>query len=1512
MKENFFVKHWVAAFTIAVLTCLLGVVSLTSLSVEQYPDIAPPMVTVQATYSGADANTVMESVVMPLEEVINGVQDMMYMDASASSNGEGEIDIYFKQGVDADEAMVNVQNRVSKASGVLPEAVIRDGVTIEKNVNATLLIMSLESTDGKFDQSFISNYLDINVMPSISRIPGVGRTSIMGELYGVRIWLKPDLMGIYGVTPEEVIACINEQNFVAPVGRLESTNDKIDIEFNGLLDDIGQFENIIIRASEKGEVLRLHDLADVELGARAYDFRTNISGNPGVMFYVKQAPGANATQVNANIREVLDEISGRLPAGLEFKLLETSDDFLYASMYNVVETLIIAIILVVLVVYFFLQDVRATIIPSISIIVSLIGTFAIVKLAGFSLNLLTLFALVLAIGTVVDDAIVVVEAVITKLEKVPLLSSDGGKDHPIPSGTGRERTKQAISEALGEVTAACISTTLVFMAVFIPVTFMSGTAGTFFKQFGITMASAVGLSAVSALTLCPILCLLMLKPANNEATEGTRKTFSHYVRMVYETSYNALLGKYMKAVQRFIHHSRMAWAILLLACVALFLLISYSKDELVPQEDQGFLLVNVALKPGTFLNRTEATTVQLEEYILTLDEVEEVGALTGYSMMKDVTSPNYATLMVRLKNWKERPFYSIFDVQKSIAEWARVNLPQADIEAFQMPQIPGYGNGSDIDVNIQDRSRSADKKTFVAMNEEFVRMLNERPEIDFATSSYSTNYPKYKLDVDEIACKRMGVSPASVVNTIGTFLAGSYIGSYVQYSNIYRVMVQAGKEYRMSEHVLNNIFVPVQGKMVPASEFVTLTPSMGSAMEHHFNLFPSYPVSAMPAEGYTAANVYKAIHEVADEVFPENVGYEFAGMAREEVDNANSNESLLIYSICLLIIYLIMACLYDSLLIPFAVMLSIPFGLLGAYLAVKPLELMGVGANIYVQTGLIMIIGLIAKTAILITEFAVQKYREGMSITEAALGACRDRLRPIMMTVFSMIMGMVPLALGNGAGAVGNKSLALTVIGGMIIGTIALLFITPAFYIIFQKISERLSPVNTVAKAAPVIVCVMLLSSCSLYKEYDNTKVQVPEQVMGDNVQSGDTTSIGAVPWREMFTDPLLQQLIERAIANNTDVKAAQLTIEQAQNDLASLRMGDLPTLSFQPTGSLSHFNHVSSRIYEVPVVANWQLNIFGQNTTLKRQKRAQMTMYEDYRQAVISSLAANVANTYYTLVMYDQKLQILEETKTVWEQSLESIRTLYEAGLYMSPAVYQMEASLASVQAGITEMQEQILTVEASLCLLLSEAPHHIERSTQVSFSMPRQLSVGVPLRLLSSRPDVRQAARNMEVAYYGIQQARQAFYPDIVISAGLGWSNGLEGMVNPGKMLVEAVASLTQPLFAQGKLRAKYKNAKLDQEKAQLQFTQTLLNAGNEVYRYLHTCYSSKEKEQYLHTMVTALHEAYLATNELMMHGTNTYLEVLKAQEDLLSTQLSEVENRYKGIQAFINLYTALGGYL
>ncbi len=1037
-KKNYFVNHWVAAFTISVLTLLVGGISIFTMSIEQYPDIAPPTVNISAVYPGADANALMKSVIMPIEESVNGVEDILYMTAVANSNGTAEINIFFKQGTDADKACVNVQNRVSQCQGLLPPEVTRTGVIVMKNMNSILQITALVSRDGKFDEKFINNYLDINVMPRIKRITGVGKTTLLGNQYGVRVWLKPEVMASMGITPDEVGAAIAEQNSVTAIGGFESATNKFDVEYSGLLNDMTQFENIVVRA--KGEnIVRLCDVADVELGTRTYDFRSSVEGHPGVCFVVNQAPGANATEVNAAINAALADMQKTMPAGLEFELLETSDDFLHASMDCVVETLIIAIILVIFVVYFFLQNLKATIIPSISIIVSLIGTFAVCKLAGFSLNLLTLFALVLAIGTVVDDAIVVVEAVMAKFE------------------AGYKSPRKATNDALSEVSMAVMSCTLVFMAVFIPVTFMPGTSGTFFTQFGITMAAAVGLSMISALTTCPALCALMLRP---EEGEESKRSLSYWTKKAYTVSYNALLGKYMKAVHKFISRPSLAWILLAVFGGLAFYLMSTSQKDLVPQEDQGFLIVDVATAPGTYLDLTEKAATKLEDYIKTIDDIEGYARVTGYSMMGGSVTTNGATILIRLKNWEERSFYSIANVQAAIMEWVALNMPEADVNAFQMPQIPGYGAGSLMGINIEDRSGSGDQEGFVKLTQEFVQKLNERPETAMAITSYSPDYPKYKLDIDVAQCKRMGVSPKEVLSTVGTYLAGSYVSSYIQYGKVYQVQMQAGKEYRMNPDMLSSINIRVGDKMVPATQFVKVSPATGASSEKHFNMYPSIVVNAMPAPGCSSDDVRHAVEEVMDQVYPAGYGYEFDGMAREQAESADSNMTVIIYLICILLIYLILGCLYNSLWIPLAVLLSVPFGLFGAFLFIKPLETMGVGNSVYVQTGVIMLIGLLAKTAILITEFAVQKHKEGLSIFDAAIESCRDRLRPIIMTVACMIIGMIPLVIEGGAGAVGNKSLALTVVGGMTAGSIALLFVTPAFYIFFQKLHEKIHGVE--------------------------------------------------------------------------------------------------------------------------------------------------------------------------------------------------------------------------------------------------------------------------------------------------------------------------------------------------------------------------------------------------------------------------------------------------------------------
>ena len=1027
------------ACAISIVIALVGYISMSTLAVEQYPDIAPPTVNVSTSYTGADENTVMKSVIQPLEEAINGVNDMTYMTSKATSNGEVDINIYFKQGTDPDMATVNVQNRVTRAQSLLPADVNKVGVKVEKRQNNILQIFAVKSSDGKYDEDFVSNYVDINIKPRLMRITGVGNVQSLGNTYALRIWLKPDVMAQYGLTPNDVFNAIGGQSFVAAVGTLGELSEnsyQYSMQYKGTLKSVEEFNDIVLRTSGGG-LLHLSDVAEVQIGAMSYNFTSNIQDKPGALFMVFAAPGANATEVNAAINKTCEEMKQSMPAGLEFVTMMTSDDFLFAAIHNVVETLVIAIILVILVVFFFLQNFKATIIPSISIIVSLLGTFAIVMMAGFSLNILTLFALVLAIGTVVDDAIVVVEAVMAKMEN------------------GISDAREATRQAMNEVSVAVVSCTLVFMAVFIPVTFMPGTSGTFFTQFGITIASSVGLSCISALTLCPALCAIMMR-----VTEGKQegKGLTYYTKKAYTVSYNAIYNKYSTAVQKFIKRPVMAWSLLAIAAVLLVFFMKSLPSGLVPQEDQGVFLAEVRVPEGTTLKQTREILKQVEAKIKKIPELESFAVCCGYGMVSGAGS-NYATLIVRLKNWDERPGMNhLIDLVIGRFYYDCADIKNVQVLPFQMPQIPGYGTNNSVSLVVEDPT-DGDLSKFAKQTEKFLAKLAQRPEVGSAMSSYSERFPKFRVDIDATQCDRAGVSPADVLNTLGSFCGGAYIGNFNQFGKVYRIMAAASPEYRLEPSSLNNIFVQVRGgKMAPISEFVSLKEIVGPSNIEHFNLFQSITCFVTPGSGYTEGDAHKAIAEVFKEEMPATATYEYSGMSRELEEQAGSNATAFIYLICAILIYLILASLYNSWFTPWAVLFSVPFGLMGAFVFAyfgNLLHLPGMDNNIYLQTGVIMLIGLLAKTAILITEFATERRAQGLGIAEAAFEACKERLRPILMTVATMIIGMIPLVIEGGAGANGNRALALGVIGGMSVGTVALLFVVPAFFIVFQGLHER-------------------------------------------------------------------------------------------------------------------------------------------------------------------------------------------------------------------------------------------------------------------------------------------------------------------------------------------------------------------------------------------------------------------------------------------------------------------------
>ena len=1039
MTLKHFIDRPVLASVISIVIVLGGIIGLASLPVEQYPDIAPPTVMVRASYPGASAETIQKSVIVPLEEAINGVENMMYMESSASNAGSASITVYFRQGTDADMAAVNVQNRVATTTGALPAEVTKIGVTTMKRQTSMLKIFSLYSPDDSYDETFLSNYMKINIQPRILRTQGVGEFFVLGADYSMRIWMKPDVMAQYRLVPSDVTAALAEQNIESAAGMLGENSEntfQYTMKYRGRLMTPEEFGQIVIRTLPDGNILRLKDIADVELGSESYAYKGYTNGHPGVSAMVFQTAGSNATQVVNDINALLDEVSAELPKGVAIAHLQSVNDFLYASMHEVIKTLIEAIILVVLVVYVFLQDLRSTLIPTVSILVALVGTFAFLFFAGFSINLLTLFALVLAIGTVVDDAIIVVEAVQARFD------------------VGYKSSYMATVDAMSGITSAIITSTLVFMAVFIPVSLMGGTSGTFYTQFGITMAVAVGISAINALTLSPALCALIIKPYIDENGE-MRDNFAARFRKAFNTAFTAMVNKYKHGVLLFIKRRWLMWLTLALSFLALILLMRSTKTGLVPDEDQGTVMVNVTTAPGSSLEETNVVMHELADRLRNIPQIRDYMQVAGYGMIAGQGS-SYGMCIIKLKDWKDRPDKA--DAVNAVIGqiYARTaDIKDAQIFAVAPPMISGYGTSTGFDMRLQDRMGGS-INDFYNIYLQFIAALNQRPEIERAYSTFNINFPQYMVDIDAAKAKRAGVSPTEILSTLSGYYGGQYVSNINRFSKVYRVMIQADPKYRLDTESLNNVYVRTQnGEMAPVSQFVKLTKVYGSETLNRFNMYSSISVNGTAADGYSSGDAIQAVREVAAEVLPHGYGYEFSGITREESET--SSNTVIIFGICILLIYLILSALYESFLIPFAVILSVPCGLMGSFLFAK---MMGLENNIYLQTGLIMLIGLLSKTAILLTEYAADRRACGMSLTQAAVSAAKVRLRPILMTVLTMVFGMLPLMFSHGVGANGNSTLGSGVIGGMLIGTLALLFLVPSLFIVFQYMQEKIRPVQ--------------------------------------------------------------------------------------------------------------------------------------------------------------------------------------------------------------------------------------------------------------------------------------------------------------------------------------------------------------------------------------------------------------------------------------------------------------------
>lgn len=1032
MKLNTFINRPVLSTVISIIIVILGFIGLTSLPIEQYPDVAPPTISVSANYQGASAETVLNSVVVPLEEQINGVEGMTYMTSTASNDGSCRITIYFEHGVDPDMAAINVQNRVTQASNLLPAEVTRAGVTTQKRMTSMVMAFAVYSENPAFDEAFVQNYADINIIPAIKRINGVGDASALGaRTYSMRIWLKPDVMASYGISTAEISAALAEQNIEAAPGKFgQNGNQSFQyvLKYKGRLSTPEEFENIVLRTDDAGNILRLKDVARIELGGLDYSISSRAQGNPSVMVPIYQIAGSNATQVVQSIKETLNDLSKSFPEGIKYVVLMDTTDFLFASIDKVIETIIEAFILVFIVVYVFLQDFRSTLIPAISVVVSLIGTFFFLNLFGFSINLLTLFALVLAIAIVVDDAIVVVEAVHAKLDQ------------------GYKSPRKASIDAMSEIAGAIVSITLVMAAVFIPVTFVGGTTGTFYTQFGMTLAIAILISAVNALTLSPALCAIFLS-AKEEHGKGT--SFASRFHKAFNVFFESMKEKYRRLVERMAHMKATAFGIIIALSALLFYLLQTTPTGFVPAEDNGVFMVDVALPPATSMERTQEVLNKVDSIIASHPLVAARVMINGFGFISSNGS-SYGAFMCKLKPWDERTGKGedLNSITASI-QAAVSQIKDANIMIFSPPAVMGFGISGGFEFSLQDRT-GGDLNDFVAVEQQFLAALNQRPEIGYAITSFKNNFPQYMVNIDAAQTKMAGTSPSEVLGALQAYYGGLYASNFNLFGKLYRVMVQADTMYRRNPETLNNVYIPIGGQMAPITNFVTLEKVYGPENINRFNLFTSISVTGQPSPGYSSGEALAVVQEVADQSLPQGYSFEFSGLSREEQSSSNQIGGILV--LCLVFVYFILCALYESYILPLSVILSLPLGLSGSFLFAR---MMGADNDIYLQTALIMLIGLLAKNAILIVQFALARRQQGETIVQAAIDGASARLRPILMTSLAMVIGLLPLMFATGVGANGNRTIGAGAVGGMLIGTIFQLIVVPTLFIVFQSLQER-------------------------------------------------------------------------------------------------------------------------------------------------------------------------------------------------------------------------------------------------------------------------------------------------------------------------------------------------------------------------------------------------------------------------------------------------------------------------
>lgn len=1519
MLENF-IKRPVLSLVISIFITLLGLLALFTIPVTQFPDIVPPSVVVKANYTGANAEVSTNAVAIPLERAINGVAGMTYMNSVSTNNGTTLIQIFFKVGTDPDIAAVNVQNRVATVLDELPEEVIKAGVVTEKEVNSMLMYLNIFTDDETADERFIYNFTDINILKELKRIEGVGFAEIMGMRdYAMRIWVKPDRLAAYSISTEEVIEALRRQNIEAAPGQTGISSDKMVnmqqyvLRYPGKFSEPAQYESIPIRANPDGTIIRIRDVAQVEFGSLDYEMVSKTDGRPSASIMMKQLPGSNAQDVIQRVKDRMEELKeNSFPTGMTYTMGYDVSRFLDASISSVIVTLVEAFILVFLVVFIFLQNLRATVIPILAVPVCLIGAIFFMQMMGFSINLLTLFALVLAIGIVVDNGIVVVEAVYAKMEE----------EHLQP--------REATFAAIKEVGAAVVAITLVMSAVFVPVAFLDGPVGIFYRQFSLTLAAAIVISGVNALTLTPALCAIMLRSPHDQ--KESNSWLSRFFRG-FNKWYDGVAGRYKNLLYKIAGRRAVTLVMLALFFVGTWGASAVLPSGFIPTEDQGMIYVAVTTPPGATVDRTERVLDEVDRIAREMDVVETVSTLAGYSILTEVSGASYGMGMINLKAWEDRS-KSVDDVIAELRSKTS-HITDGIVEFFPPPTVPGFGNSAGFELRLLDRSGNDDLTETAKVLNQFVEEMGQHEAIEAASSSFDVNFPQYLLEIDyDLAAKR-GISVENSMATLQTLMGSLYATNFIRYGQMYKVMVQAEAQARSRpEDVLKMHVKTDDGAMVPYSAFIRMKRIYGPEQITRYNMFNSAMITGQAAPGYSSGQAIEAVEAIAAKL-PQGFSIEWSGMTREQI--ISGNQALYIFALCLLFVYLLLCAQYESFLLPLPVILCLPAGVFGAFLLLK---LMGLENNIYAQVALVMLIGLLGKNAILIVEYAILRMKQGYTVFDAAVEGAVARLRPILMTSFAFVAGLIPLMLASGAGALGNRSIGTAAVGGMVVGTILGVIIIPGLVVLVSRGSKKrgagpsTKSTNTVVSIA---VLFLLVTGCSVpQKSVSPNPVQLPDAY--DKVVK-DTTSLGSLPWREVFKDPMLVELIDLGLAQNRDLQQAIRRIEAAQAYFRQRKAALWPQLDAAAEAGVRRYGHYTESgignydsnfseflkedekfplphlpDYFVGLRSSWEVDVWGKLRHRRGEAFQALVSENEAKRLIETEIVSNIATAYYELVALDRMVEVYEDNIGLHERALELMQIQKEAGNATELGVQQFRGLLANSKASRELAKQQIIMWEHHINTLIGRFYQPISRSVQDQSLWPlfSNLQVGTPDQLVQNRPDIRSAYFSLLSSQHGQEASRLAFLPSLAITPYLGLQSfRLDKFFNVDRSITYGVlGSLTMPILNQRALQAEYERAKATFGIAFLEYEKLVLNAFNEVSNILKTQESIESREEFMLENVAAIRASLDAANALFFAGRATYLDIFTVQKEAVEAQVKTVEVAKEKAVNQVLLYKALGG--